>query len=65
MYGGNAEGFSAFKPWPVERGMPIAQSSHDLAIILPHDTYGNHLDDSGKTVDLELEKMIVHSKLNL
>ena len=34
--------------------MPL---SHNLAvIILQHDSYGNHLDESGKTVDLELKK---------
>ena len=51
--GVNAAGLSAFNP--VERRM--APLSHDLAgIILPHDTFGNHLDSSGKTLDLELEK---------
>ena len=31
--------------------------SHNLTvIILQHDSYGNHLDESGKTVDLELKK---------
>ena len=49
----NTTGLSAFNP--VERQM--APLSHDLAgIILQHDSYGNHLDECGKTVDLELEK---------
>ena len=35
----------------------MAPLSHDLAgIILPHDYYGSHLDQSGKTIDNELEK---------
>lgn len=34
----------------------MAPLSHDLTgIILPHDTFGSHLDSQGKTVDLELE----------
>uniref|UniRef100_A0A8C4PZQ8 C2H2-type domain-containing protein n=1 Tax=Eptatretus burgeri TaxID=7764 RepID=A0A8C4PZQ8_EPTBU len=38
----------------VERRM--ASLSRDLSgIILPHDSYGNHLDNSGKTVDTSLE----------
>ena len=49
----NAAGLSAFNP--VERRM--APLSHDLAgIILPHDTYGSHLDAFGKTIDSELEE---------
>ena len=53
LHGVNAAGLSAFNP--VERRM--APLSHDLAgMILPHDSYGNHLDVSGKTADLELEK---------
>ena len=52
-HGVNAAGLSAFNP--VERRM--APLSHDLAgIVLPHDTFGNHLDNSNKTMDLELEK---------
>ena len=40
---------------PVERR--IAPLPHDLdGIILQDDSYGNHLDESRKTVDLELEK---------
>lgn len=40
---------------PVERR--IAQLSRDLCgVILPHDTYGSHLDKSGKTINSELEK---------
>ena len=31
--------------------------SHDLAgVILPHDSYGNHLDSSAKTIDEDLQK---------
>ena len=49
----NAAGLSAFNP--VERRM--APLSHDLCgIILKHDTYGSHLDNSGKTNDLDLEE---------
>lgn len=40
---------------PVERRM--APLSKDLCgVILPHDVYGSHLNKSGKTVDIELEK---------
>ena len=50
----NAAGLSAFNP--VERRM--APLSHDLSgVILPHDTFGNHLDSSGNTIYPELEKM--------
>ena len=53
LHGVNAAGLSAFNP--VERRM--APLSHDMAgVILQHDSYGNHLDESGKTVDLELVK---------
>ena len=49
----NASGLSAFNP--CERRM--APLSHDLAgLILPHDTYGTHLDSAGNTIDLDLEK---------
>ena len=49
----NAAGLSAFNP--VERRM--APLSHDLCgIILPHDSFGTHLDGSGKTIDAKLEK---------
>ena len=42
---------------PIERRM--APLSHDLAgTILLHDSYGNHLHESGKTIDVELEKKI-------
>ena len=35
----------------------MAPLSHDIAgIILPHDTYGTHLDDSGNTLDKKLEE---------
>ena len=49
----NASGLSAFNPY--ERSM--APLSHDLAgLILPHDTFGTHLDSKGNTTDLDLEK---------
>lgn len=49
----NAPGRSAFNR--VERRM--APLSRDLAgLVLPHDHFGSHLDDHGKTVDPELEK---------
>lgn len=39
---------------PVERRM--APLSRDLCgVILPHDTYGSHLDGSGRTIDYDLE----------
>ena len=35
----------------------MAPLSHDLAgVILPHDTFGSHLDASGKTIDKNLEE---------
>ena len=53
LHGVNASGLSAFNP--IERRM--APLSHDLAgIILPHDTFGDHLDGNGKTIDIELER---------
>lgn len=53
LHGVNAAGLSAFNP--VECRM--APLSHDLSgLILLHDSYRNHLDASGKTIDLELEK---------
>ena len=31
--------------------------SHDLSgVVLPHDTFGNHLDSSGNTIDEQLEE---------
>lgn len=49
----NAPGRSAFNR--VERRM--APLSKELAgVVLPHDTFGTHLDKSGNTVDSELEK---------
>ncbi len=49
----NAPGLSAFNA--VERRM--SPFSHDLAgVILPHDSFGNHLDCSGKTSDEYLDK---------
>lgn len=48
----NAPGRSAFNR--VERRM--APLSHDLAgLVLPHNHFGNHLDNSGNTIDVELE----------
>ena len=48
----NAPGRSAYNR--VERRM--APLSHDLAgVILPYDSYGSHLDKSGRTVDRDLE----------
>jgi len=53
VHGVNAAGLSAFNP--VERRM--ASLLHDLAgIILPHNSFGNHLDSSGNTIDGDLEK---------
>ena len=53
IHGVNAAGLSAFNP--VERRM--APLSHDVCgIILPHNSFGDHLDRSGKTIDVELEK---------
>lgn len=53
IHGINASGSSVFNP--VERRM--APLSHDLAgLVLQHDSFGNHLDASGKTIDDELEK---------
>ncbi|XP_036328606.1 uncharacterized protein LOC118740945 isoform X2 [Rhagoletis pomonella] len=50
----NAPGRSAFNR--VERRM--APLSRELAgVILPHDSFGNHLDGNGKTVDPTLEKI--------
>lgn len=49
----NAPGRSAFNK--VERRM--APLSRELAgLILPHDSYGSHLNDSGKTIDSSLER---------
>ena len=49
----NAPGLSAFNP--CERRM--APLSHKLVgLVLKHEHYGKHLDSSGKTVNLELEK---------
>ncbi|CAF1291047.1 unnamed protein product [Rotaria sordida] len=50
----HAPGQSAYNI--VERRM--APLSHDLAgLILPHDYFGSHLNDSGVTTNLELEKL--------
>lgn len=49
----NAPGRSAFNR--VERRM--APLSKELTgVILPHDTFGTHLDSQGRTIDVELEK---------
>ena len=51
----NAPGRSAFNR--VERRM--APLSRELSgVILPHDSFGSHLDDRGRTVDTDLEKKI-------
>ena len=53
IHGVNGAGLSAFNP--AERRM--APLSLDLAgIILAHDSFGNHLDSSGKTINEDLEK---------
>lgn len=50
----NAPGHSAYNA--VERRM--APLSHDLSgLILPHDHFGTHLNESGKVIDQELAKM--------
>lgn len=52
FYATNAPGRSAFNR--VERRM--APLSHQLAgVVLPHDTFGSHLDSSGRTTDANLE----------
>ena len=49
----NAAGLSTFNA--VERQM--SPLSHNLAgVILLHDSYGNHLESSGKTIDEDLEE---------
>ena len=49
----NAPGHSAFNP--IERRMaPLSRNLSGL--ILPHQYYGKHLDDNGKTIDKDLEK---------
>lgn len=49
----NAPGRSAYNP--VERRLaPLSRALSGL--ILPYDTFGNHLDQNGNTVDAELEK---------
>ena len=50
-HGVNAAGLTAFNH--VERRMtPL---SHDLGeIVLPRDSYSNHLDETGKAIDVEL-----------
>jgi hypothetical protein len=36
----------------------MAPLSHDLAgLILPHDHFGSHLNDSGSTINVDLEKL--------
>ena len=53
LHGVNAAGLSAFNP-AEKRMSPL---SHDLEeIILPHDSNGNHSDESGKTIDVEKKK---------
>ena len=53
IHGVNAAGLSAFNP--VERRMAPLSRDHS-GIILPHETYGSHLNNNGKTIDFELEK---------
>ena len=48
----NAPGLSAFNK--VERKM-FHLSKELTGVLLPHDKYGSHLDNAGKTIDLELE----------
>lgn len=49
----NAPGLSAFNP--CERRMaPLSRKL--VGLVLEHDHFGNHLDNSGKTKDVELEK---------
>ena len=48
----NAPGLSAYNK--VERKM-FFLSKELTGVLLPHDMYGSHLDNSGKTVDTELE----------
>ena len=52
LYSTHAPGSSAYNP--VERRM-TPFSKHTAGIILPFDTFGNHLDASNKTIDSELE----------
>ena len=54
LHGVNAAGLSAFNP-AEKRMSPL---SHDLeGIILPHDSNGNHSDESGKTIDVEKKNL--------
>ena len=49
----NAPGLSAYNP--VERRMaPLSKAM--AGVVLPHDYYGDHLDDQGQTIDNKLEK---------
>ena len=48
----NAPGLSAFNK--VERKM-FHLSKELTGVLLPHDTYGTHLDNAGKTIDTDLE----------
>ena len=51
IHGVNAPGLSAFKP--VERR--VALLSYNLPeIILPLNSFGDHLDNAGKTIDSDL-----------
>lgn len=48
----NAPGLSAYNK--AERRMfPLSKAL--TGVVLPHDTYGSHLDNAGKTIDAELE----------
>lgn len=51
IHGVNAPGLSAFKP--VERRMALL--SYNLSeIILSHNSFGDRLDNAGKTIDSDL-----------
>ena len=53
LHGVNVAGLSAFNA--VERRM--SPLSHDVAgVVVPHDSFGSHLDAQGKTIDENLEK---------
>ena len=54
LNGVNAAGLSTFNPVKC-RMVPLLH--HLTGLVLSHDHYGNHLDSSGKTIDIDLEKM--------
>ncbi|KAG8178076.1 hypothetical protein JTE90_007061 [Oedothorax gibbosus] len=58
----NAPGRSAYNA--IERRMaPLSRQLSGL--VLPHDHFGNHLDSSGKTVDVEKEKKNFEAATNV